>query len=58
MLADAVEGASRALVDPTPARIENLVRDMAERRLQDGQFDESGLTCASCAPCSGAWSSR
>jgi hypothetical protein len=44
MLADAVEGASRALVDPTPARIESLVREMAERRLHDGQFDESGLT--------------
>jgi putative nucleotidyltransferase with HDIG domain len=44
MLADAVEGASRALVDPTPARLESLVREMAERRLHDGQFDESGLT--------------
>ncbi len=44
MLADAVEGASRALVEPNPARIESLVREMAERRLQDGQFDESGLT--------------
>jgi hypothetical protein len=44
MLADAVEGASRTLVDPTPARIESLVREMAERRLHDGQFDESGLT--------------
>jgi putative nucleotidyltransferase with HDIG domain len=44
MLADAVEGASRSLIDPTPARIESLVCEMAERRLQDGQFDESGLT--------------
>ena len=44
MLADAVESASRSLVDPTPARIESLVRDIAERRLHDGQFDESGLT--------------
>ena len=44
MLADAVESASRTLVDPTPARIESLVRDMAQRRLQGGQFDESGLT--------------
>ena len=33
-----------ALVDPTPARIEGLVRELAERRLRDGQFDESGLT--------------
>jgi putative nucleotidyltransferase with HDIG domain len=44
MLADAVESASRTLVDPTPARIETLVRDLAQRRLQGGQFDESGLT--------------
>ena len=44
MLADVVESACRALVDPTPARIEGLVRELAERRLRDGQFDESGLT--------------
>ncbi len=44
MLADAVESASRTLVEPTPARIESLVRSVAERRLHDGQFDESGLT--------------
>lgn len=44
MLADAVESASRTLVDPTPARIEAIVREIAERRLDDGQFDESGLT--------------
>jgi putative nucleotidyltransferase with HDIG domain len=44
MLADAVESASRTLVDPTPARIESLVREIAQRRLQGGQFDDSGLT--------------
>jgi membrane-associated HD superfamily phosphohydrolase len=44
MLADAVESASRTLVDPTPARIESLVRELAENRLHGGQFDESGLT--------------
>ena len=44
MLADAVESASRTLVDPTPGRIEGLVGDLAQRRLQGGQFDESGLT--------------
>jgi putative nucleotidyltransferase with HDIG domain len=44
MLADAVESASRTLVDPTPSRIEGLVRDLSQRRLQGGQFDESGLT--------------
>lgn len=44
MLADAVEGASRTLVDPTPARIENLVHDILMRRLLDGQFEECSLT--------------
>jgi putative nucleotidyltransferase with HDIG domain len=44
MLADAVESASRSLVDPAPARIASLVREIAERKLDDGQFDESGLT--------------
>jgi putative nucleotidyltransferase with HDIG domain len=44
MLADSAESASRTLVDPTPARIENLVREVAETKLDDGQFDESGLS--------------
>jgi putative nucleotidyltransferase with HDIG domain len=44
MLADAAEGACRTLVEPTPSRIEGLVRDLALKRLLDGQFDESGLT--------------
>jgi len=44
MLADAAESAARTLVDPAPSRIESLVREIAERKLDDGQFDESGLT--------------
>jgi putative nucleotidyltransferase with HDIG domain len=44
MLADAVESASRVLVEPTPARIESLVKELAMKRLLDGQFDECGLT--------------
>jgi cyclic-di-AMP phosphodiesterase PgpH len=44
MLADAVESASRALKEPTPSRIENVVEELAMKRLLDGQFDESGLT--------------
>lgn len=44
MIADAVESASRTLSEPTPARIEQLVRDLSHRRLVDGQFDESTLT--------------
>ncbi len=44
MLADAAESACRSLVEPGPARIEALIREIAERKLEDGQFDESGLT--------------
>lgn len=44
MLADAVESATRTLAEPTPARIDALVRDLANRRLTDGQFDECDLT--------------
>lgn len=44
MLADAVEGACRSLIDPTPGRLQNVVQQITERRLEDGQFDESDLT--------------
>jgi putative nucleotidyltransferase with HDIG domain len=44
MLADTVEGATRSLIDPAPARIESLVQELAMKRLLDGQFDECGLT--------------
>lgn len=44
MIADAVESATRSLPDPTPARIESLVRELATKRLIDGQFDECDLT--------------
>ena len=44
MMADAVESASRALREPTPARIESLVSDIIKQRLDDGQFDECEIT--------------
>ena len=44
MLADAVESASRTLVDPGPARIQGLVDAIAQKKVADGQFDECGLT--------------
>jgi putative nucleotidyltransferase with HDIG domain len=44
MIADAVEGASRTLSEPTPRRIETLVHDITMKRLLDGQFDECSLT--------------
>ena len=44
MISDAVEGATRAMTDPTPSRIEAIVHSLAMKRLQDGQFDECDLT--------------
>jgi len=44
MLCDAVESASRTMADPTPARVDQLVRGIASKRLGDGQFDECDLT--------------
>ncbi|MEO0531104.1 MAG: hypothetical protein AAF266_11115, partial [Planctomycetota bacterium] len=44
MLADGVESAARSISDPTPSRIDTLVREMASKRLNDGQFDECDLT--------------
>ena len=44
MLADAVESASRTLSDPTPKRIESLVKSISMKRLLDDQLDESTLT--------------
>jgi hypothetical protein len=44
MLADGVEGASRALSEPTPSRIRGLVTRNLEERVQQGQLDECGLT--------------
>ncbi|GAB6187255.1 HD family phosphohydrolase [Thermopirellula anaerolimosa] len=44
MLADAVESAVRSLKDPAPSRIEAVVREIAERKLDEGQFDFSNLT--------------
>jgi membrane-associated HD superfamily phosphohydrolase len=49
MIADACEGASRSLSEPTPKRLERLVQDIAMKRLLDGQFDECGLTLTELA---------
>ncbi len=44
MLCDGVEGAVRAMPEPTPTRIEAVVGDIVQKRLADGQFDECDLT--------------
>lgn len=44
MLCDGVEGAVRALKEPTPGRIESVVHQLVMDRLNDGQFDECDIT--------------
>lgn len=46
MLADGCEAASRSLEKPTPVRIANLIGDIFDSRLRDGQLDECNLTLA------------
>jgi putative nucleotidyltransferase with HDIG domain len=43
-LADAVESASRCLEKVTPNRLEQLIHDIIQRRIIDGQMDECDLT--------------
>jgi len=49
MLADGVEGASRALAEPTPSRIRGLIARIFEERIQQGQLDDCELTLAELA---------
>lgn len=44
MMCDAVEGAVRAMSEPTPNRIEAVVSEIIHQRLADGQFDQCDLT--------------
>ncbi len=44
LLADAVEAASRTLTDPTPARIQGMVKKLINNVFIDGQLDECDLT--------------
>ncbi len=44
MLADSIEGATRALREPGPSRIESIVSTITQKKLDDGQFDDCSLT--------------
>jgi len=43
-LADAAESASRSIEKPTPQRLDDLVHELLEERLHDGQYDECPIT--------------
>ena len=44
MIADAVEAASRTLIEPTPAKIRAMIQAIVDDCLRDGQFDDCDLT--------------
>lgn len=43
-LADTIESASRTLRKPTPGRIQALVEELVQAKIQDGQLDDCPLT--------------
>jgi cyclic-di-AMP phosphodiesterase PgpH len=44
MLADSVESATRALQDPSPDRVRELVRNIVDGKIRDSQLSEAPLT--------------
>jgi putative nucleotidyltransferase with HDIG domain len=44
MLADSIEAASRSLDEPTPVRLQNIVKNIIQRKFMDGQLEECNLT--------------
>lgn len=46
MLADSVEAAVRSLKDPSLRNIKNVIRDILDQRLRDGQLSETNMTFA------------
>ncbi len=43
-LADTTEALSRTLEEPTPSRIEEMVREVVKKRFMEGELDECNLT--------------
>ncbi|MDP2924369.1 MAG: HDIG domain-containing protein [Candidatus Omnitrophota bacterium] len=43
-LADTIEALSRTLEEPTPSRIEEMIREVIRKRFMEGELDESTLT--------------
>lgn len=44
MLADTIEAATRSIPNPTPEKVEAMIRKLVRGKLDDGQLDESALT--------------
>jgi membrane-associated HD superfamily phosphohydrolase len=44
MLADAVEASARAIEEPNPQRLKDVIDDVVKRRFEEGELDECPLT--------------
>ena len=44
MLADSIEAAARSLDEPTPARLQNIVKNIIQSKFLDGQLEECNLS--------------
>ena len=44
MLADSVESATRSMQEPTPERIRNLIEELTDGKVRDGQLDHAPIT--------------
>ena len=44
MIADAIESASRSLKDADKSKLRNILHSIVQKRIDDGQFNECGLT--------------
>ena len=49
MLADSCESAARAMRDPTPERVRDLINTVVDSKVADGQLDEAPLTLGEIA---------
>ncbi|MGD2046427.1 MAG: HDIG domain-containing protein [Gemmatimonadota bacterium] len=49
MLADSCESATRAMQDPTPERVRELIDTVVQGKISDGQLDDSPLTLGEIA---------
>jgi putative nucleotidyltransferase with HDIG domain len=49
MLADAVEAATRSLAKPTPSRIKEITKQILDKRMLNGELDESHLSLSDIA---------
>ena len=55
MISDVIEASSRAMSDPTPEKLEDLINTTINARLNEGQLSESGLNLRDLSKLSNAF---